>query len=149
GYGASVRARFQGPAVAGEKGAVAAVIRSIGTDSEVPHTGTTKRGVNVPSAALSRESAGALHALLASKKRARMKLVVDATWHDDADSANVLGEIPGAAEAEKIVLLGAHLDSWDVGQGAVDDGAGCAIVLEAARLVGALGRAPRRTIRVV
>jgi hypothetical protein len=149
GYGAAVRARFQGPRAALERGALAVVIRSIGTDSEVPHTGATKRDVKIPSAALSGESADKLHALLESKKRVRMKLTLQATWHEEADSANVVGEVPGAEEPDRVVLLGAHLDSWDVGQGAVDDGAGCAIVLEAARLVAALGRTPRRTIRVV
>jgi Zn-dependent M28 family amino/carboxypeptidase len=148
GYGAAVRARFQGPRVAAEKGAVALVIRSIGTDTDVPHTGATKRGVKIASLALSGESADKLHTLLEANKRVRMKLAVQATWHDDADSANVIGEIPGAQEPDRIVLLGAHLDSWDVGQGAIDDGAGCGIVLEAARLVAALRRPARRTIRI-
>jgi hypothetical protein len=148
GYGASVRARFQGARLAREKGALAAVIRSIGTDSEAAHTGSTSRQARLPAAALSGESADRLHALLARSRRARMKLLLEAAWKEDADSSNVLGEIAGAEEADRVVLLGAHLDSWDVGQGAIDDGAGCAIVLEAARLVAALGRAPRRTIRL-
>jgi len=149
GYGDAVGARFQGPRLAGEKGAIAAIIRSIGTDAEAPHTGATSRKATVPSAALSGESADALHAVITGKKRTRVRLSLQAEWHEDADSANVLGEIQGSEEPDQIVLLGAHLDSWDVGQGAVDDGAGCAIVLEAARLIGAVGHPPRRTIRVV
>ncbi len=149
GYGDAVGVRYEGPRRAGEKGALAAVIRSVGTDVEMPHTGATLRTAKVPVAALSGESADALHAALVAGKHARLRLSLGARWLPDAESENVIGDVVGSEHPDEIVILGAHLDSWDVGQGAIDDGAGCAIVLEAARLVAALGRAPKRTVRVV
>ena len=79
----------------------------------------------------------------------RLKMTLGARTLPDAESANVVGEIPGREKPDEIVLVGAHLDSWDLGTGAIDDGAGCGIVIEAARLVGKLPAHPRRTIRVV
>ena len=149
GYGESVGTRFDGPKRAGEKGALAAVIRSVGTDAAMPHTGATTRKATVPGVALSGESADALHAELAARKRLRLKVTLGAKWLEPADSFNVIGEVLGKDLPDEVVLMGAHLDSWDVGQGAVDDGAGCAIVIEAARLVARHGRAPKRTVRVV
>jgi carboxypeptidase Q len=149
GYGDAVGVRFEAPMRAGEKGALAAIIRSIGTDTQMAHTGATRRKATVPGVALSGESADALHELLATQKHARVKLALGARWLEPADSANVVGDFVGRERPGEIVLMGAHLDSWDVGQGAIDDGAGCAIVLEAARLLVAAGRAPKRTVRVV
>lgn len=146
GYGKAVPARRKGPAVAGAKGARAVLIRSIGTDLHA-HTGTTKyaAGPKVAAAALSGPSADALElAFLAGPVTVRMAL--EARELPEAQSANVVGEIPG--RTGEIVLLGAHLDSWDITPGANDDAAGVGIVVAAARRVATLGP-PARTIRVV
>jgi carboxypeptidase Q len=146
GYGKAVTARRSGPAVAGRKGARAVLIRSIGTDLHA-HTGTTRydAGPRVAAAALSGPSADALElAFLAGPVTVRMAL--ESRELPEARSANVIGEIPG--RTDEIVLLGAHLDSWDITPGANDDAAGVGIVIAAARRVAALGT-PRRTLRVV
>lgn len=146
GYGKAVPARTKGAAVAGRKGARAVLIRSIGTDLQA-HTGMTRYGdgPRVAAAALSGPSADALElAFLAGPVRVRMAL--ESRELPEARSANVVGEIRG--KTDEIVLLGAHLDSWDITPGANDDAAGVGVVLAAARRVAALGQ-PRRTIRVV
>lgn len=153
GYGATVKIRSDGPSAAGQLGAVAVLIRSVGTSNERhAHTGTTRYRVDaprIPALALSNPDADQLARWLKPGKPVRLRVKstareLPATW-----SANVIGEIPGTERANEIVLLGAHLDSWDLGQGAIDDGAGVAIVVEAARLIGKLGRKPARTVRVV
>jgi Zn-dependent M28 family amino/carboxypeptidase len=153
GYGATVKIRSDGPSAAGQLGAVAVLIRSVGTSNERhAHTGTTRYRVDaprIPALALSNPDADQLARWLKPGKPVRVRVKstareLPATW-----SANVIGEIPGAERANEIVLLGAHLDSWDLGQGAIDDGAGVAIVVEAARLIGKLERKPARTVRVV
>lgn len=153
GYGAAVGARGRGASVAGKLGAAALLIRSIGTDNNrTPHTGAMRydEGVpRIPAAALSNPDADLLEAQIATGKPVRFRLVLGSRSLPEGDSANVIGEIPGREKPEEIVLLGCHLDSWFPGTGAVDDGAGCAIVLEAARRIGALPQKPRRTIRVV
>jgi carboxypeptidase Q len=153
GYGAAVDVRSHGPARAAKLGAAAVLIRSIGTDhNRTPHTGGTdyEAGIaKIPAAALSVPDAELLERLLKEKKPVRVRLTL--TCHDDpdAETANVVGEIPGRDKPAEIVLLGAHLDSWDLATGAIDDGAGCGIVIEAARLIGELPRRPRRSVRVV
>jgi carboxypeptidase Q len=153
GYARAVPVRVAGPSHAAKLGAVAVVVRSIGTDSNrLPHTGALRyeRGVaQVPAAALSNPDADLLAAEVASGKPVRFRLQLGASTLATAESANVIGEIPGRERPQEIVLLGAHLDSWDLGTGALDDGAGCAIVLEAARRIGELKARPRRTLRVV
>ena len=153
GYGATVKIRTEGPSAAGQLGAVAVLIRSVGTsDERHAHTGTTRYRVDaprIPALALSNPDADQLARWLKPGKPVRLRVKstareLPATW-----SANVIGEIPGTDRANEIVLLGAHLDSWDLGQGAIDDGAGVAIVMEAARLIGRLERKPARTVRVV
>lgn len=153
GYGATVKIRSDGPSAAGQLGAVAVLIRSVGTsDERHAHTGTTRYRVDaprIPALALSNPDADQLARWLKPGKPVRLRVKstareLPATW-----SANVIGEIPGAERANEFVLLGAHLDSWDLGQGAIDDGAGVAIVVEAARLIGKLDRKPARTVRVV
>jgi Predicted aminopeptidases len=153
GYGATVKIRSDGPSAAGQLGAVAVLIRSVGTSNERhAHTGTTRYRVDaprIPALALSNPDADQLARWLKPGKPVRVRVKstareLPATW-----SANVIGEIPGAERANEIVLLGAHLDSWDLGQGAIDDGAGVAIVVEAARLIGKLERKPARTVRLV
>jgi len=153
GYAATVRNRSQGPSVAANLGALALVIRSVGTsDDRIAHTG----GLNyrpdaprIPAFAISNPDADVLARQLQAGKPVRMRLKSTARELPPAWSANVIGEIPGRERPAEIVLLAAHLDSWDLGYGAIDDGAGVAIVTEAARLIGKLDRAPARTIRVV
>jgi carboxypeptidase Q len=153
GYARAVAVRAQGPAEAGARGAVGVVIRSISTsDDRLPHTGRTvyKPGVPpIPALAISNPDADSLERLFAGGKPVRLRLASTARDLPEERSANVIGEIPGTDRAAEIVILGAHLDSWDAGVGAIDDGAGVAIMMNAARLIGEAGSKPRRTIRVV
>lgn len=153
GYGEAVVSRGRGAIVAGQKGAVAVLIRSVGTDNNrTPHTGAMRYedgGPRIPAAALSNPDADVLEGQVASGKPVVFRLKLGARYLPDAESANVIGEVPGREKPEEIVLLGCHLDSWDLGTGAVDDGAGCAIMMEAARRIGELKQRPRRTVRVV
>lgn len=150
GYGKAIGARLAGPVAAMKSGAAAFVVRSLGTASDrFPHAGSTflRESANpIPAAALATVDADLLHRALAHGK-AKMKLVLGPERDKDAQSANVVGEIAGTTKKDEVVVLGAHLDSWDLGRGAIDDAAGCGIVLEAARLVAT--RAPHRTVRVV
>jgi len=154
GYGETVRIRSRGPSAAAKKGALAVVIRSVGTDSNrLPHTGGLRYEEGVerfPAAALSAPDAEQLERELASGREVRFRLRLTSRYEEDAESANVLAEIPGHEAPGEIVVLMAHRDSWDVGTGAQDNGTGVALVMEAARLAGlAGGAAPRRSIRVV
>jgi len=153
GYGKAVSVRSLGAIRAAKLGAVGVVIRSIGTGSDrFPHTGAMRRDQgtpSIPAAALSIPDAELLHRLLAQHKSLRMQLKLGCRWLADVESANVIGEIPGTERADEIVLLGAHLDSWDLGTGAVDDGAGVGIVVHAGHLIASVPRRPRRTIRAV
>ena len=153
GYGKAVPARGGGASRAAKLGAVAVLIRSIGTDhSRTPHTGGMhyQDGVaKIPAAALSVPDAELLAAELATGKQVTFRLKLGAHVLPDVETASVVGEIPGREKPDEIVLLAAHLDSWDLGTGAIDDGAGVAIVTEAARIIGQMPQKPRRTIRVV
>jgi carboxypeptidase Q len=153
GYGPAVAARAGSAARAGKMGAVAVLIRSIGTDNNrTPHTGAMRYeegGPRIPAAALSNPDADVLAAEVAYGKPVRFRLKLGAQSLPEQESGNVIGEIPGREKPEEIVLLGCHLDSWDLGTGAIDDGTGCAIITEAARRIGELKQHPRRTIRVV
>ncbi len=152
GYGETVSIRGRGPSRAGALGAVAVVIRSVGTsNNRLAHTGGTRYedGVpKIPAAALSNPDADLLAAQIASGESVHFKLELGSHYLPDVPSANVFAEIHGRDRPQEVVLLAAHLDSWDLGTGAIDDGAGCAIITEAARLIGELDRPPRRTIRV-
>jgi carboxypeptidase Q len=153
GYGETVPGRGAGAAVAGKLGAVALLIRSVGTDNNrTPHTGAMRYeegGPRIPAAALSNPDADLLEKQVASGKPVTFRLKLTSRYLPDVESASVVGEIPGREKPDEIVLLGAHLDSWPLGTGAIDDGAGCAIMIEAARRIGELQEKPRRTIRVV
>lgn len=153
GYGATVKNRVQGPSTAGNLGASALLIRSVGTsNNRIAHTGSLvyrSDAPRIPALSLSNPDADVLARQLKSGKAVRMRLRSTARELPPAWSANVIGEIPGRGRPNEIVLLGAHLDSWDPGQGAIDDGAGVAIVTEAARLISKLDRPPARTLRVV
>lgn len=152
GYGEAVGVRGRGAIAAARKGAVAVIIRSVGTDaSRAPHTGAMRYDdavARIPAAALSTADGDMLHRLLAGDAPVRFRLTLGCRTLPDADSANVVGEVVGTELPREVVLLGAHLDSWDLGTGALDDGAGVAVVLAAARRV-MTDRPPRRTVRVV
>jgi len=153
GYGKTVVNRSRGPFVAAAKGASALLIRSVGTDSDrLPHTGMmsgSEPGDPVPSAAISNPDADNLMIMLTRGEPVRVRLDLDVGFNGEATSYNVIGEFDGSEGLKEYILLGAHLDSWDLGTGAVDDGAGVAIVLAAAKLVNDLPMRPRYGTRVV
>ena len=150
GYGVAVAKRSGAANEAGKRGALAALIRSVGTDHHrFPHTGQMyyqPEVAKVPIAALSAPDADQLQrALLRGSVELSLRLNVQSMGM--RPSGNVLAEIPGTSD--EIVLIGAHLDSWDLGTGAVDDGAGIGITVAAAKLILDLKTPPKRTIRVV
>jgi Zn-dependent M28 family amino/carboxypeptidase len=158
GYGAAVPLRGAGPKLAMDAGALAFVIRTVGTaEDRFPHAGAaslSKVKNPIAAGAISTVDAELLHDQLTKHADLKLKIVLTPSREKDAATANIVGEIPGTTRKDEVVLLGAHLDSWDLGRGAIDDAAGCGIVLEAARLVGEHARAdgksgPARTIRVV
>ena len=157
GYGVAVQARSGGAVEAAKRGALAVAIRSIGTDRDrVAHTGAMRYEVDVPripsfavSVADAERMAALQAALKADDKPLRLQFTLDSRSDVDVTSHNVIAEVPGTDLADEIVLIGAHLDSWDLGVGAVDDGAGVAIVSAAAALLQRAGQRPRRTVRVV
>ena len=152
GYADAVPLRGHGAAFAARLGAVAAIIRSVGTGAyQLPHTGNTHYDpavAKIPFAAITTEDAGLIHRLLSSGTPVRIHLLLGCHPGGTARSANVVGELRGTAKPDELVLIGAHLDSWDLGTGAIDDAAGVSIVLETARLFKRFGL-PRRTVRVV
>ena len=151
-YGSEGRARFLGPSEAARRGAAAIVIRSIGTDhTRAPHTGVTDfaQGVSpIPAAALSVSDAENLERMVRLGGRVMLHLELDDHQIGMRPSGNVVAEVPGTDPAAGVILIGGHLDSWDLGTGAIDDGAGVAITAAAAHLLQSSG-AHRRTIRVV
>ena len=153
GYGPAVKGRSLGMRAAAEKGAVAMLLRSVGTDNDrMPHTGMMSiDGVEnpIPALALAAPDANQLEAMLKRGKPVQVKLDVDSERLADGPSFNVIGEITGREKPEEAVVIGAHLDSWDEGTGAIDDGAGVGIVMETARMISELPQRPRRTLRVV
>ncbi len=153
GYRDAVPVRGGGASRAAKLGAAAVLIRSIGTDNNrTPHTGGMRYQADVkqiPAAALSNPDADLLAAEIASGKPVTFRLKLGAHVLPEVETASVVGEIPGREKPEEIVLLGAHLDSWDLGTGAIDDGTGVAIAIETARRIGELPKKPRRTLRVV
>jgi hypothetical protein len=152
-YGKAVQFRGLGASRAAEYGAVAAIIRSVATASlRSPHTGSMRydeKQPKIPAAALSTEDGDLVHRLLARGDRVRMHLTLTPRTLPDARSANVIAEIRGSEHPEEIVLIGGHLDSWDLGTGAIDNGSGCAMIMEAMRVMKELGLKPKRTIRAV
>ena len=153
GYGAIVGGmRVNGASEAAKRGAVAILIRSIGTDNHrLPHTGVMQyaEGVaKIPAAALSNPDADQLERL-AAKGTVKLHLQLASDYHEKAEAVTVVAELKGREHPEQVVLMSGHLDSWDLGTGAIDDGAGVAIAAGAARLIGQLPQRPKRTIRVV
>jgi hypothetical protein len=153
GYNSASMVRTAGPSRAARKGALACLVRSIGTDSlRAAHTGALwyeNDTSAIPAAALSTPDGDRLHRALVAGQPVHFALSLGCRPLPLGESFNVVGELPGTDLADEIVLLGAHLDSWDLGTGALDDGAGCAIAIEAARLLAGLPSRPRRTVRVV
>ena len=152
GYGSTVAYRMAGPSHAARLGAVAALVRSVTPASlATPHTGSVEYDADapeIPAASVTVEDAEMI-ARLCAKGEVKIHLELDDRMAGDAESADVMGEIPGVEFPQEVVVIGGHLDSWDVGQGAQDDGVGVMAALEAASLIHKLGLRPRRTIRVV
>jgi carboxypeptidase Q len=153
GYGKTVQYRTRGASQAARHGALACLVRSVThTSLATPHTGMMHYeddAPRIPAAAITIEDAGRLHRLSQRGFQPRVHLYMEAENHGETTDANVMGEIRGRERPDEIVLVGGHLDSWDVGTCAHDDGAGCVIALAAARLLKAMDLVPRRTVRVV
>ena len=153
GYGPVSNVRRAGASEAARKGAVALLIRSVGTDSDrLPHTGMMKYedGVaRIPAAALSVPDADLLANMLRRGKPVTVEMNIQAGYTGSKTEYNVIGEITGRSKPDDVVVIGGHLDSWDLGTGAIDDGAGVAITMAAGALIGDLKQAPKRTVRVI
>jgi carboxypeptidase Q len=152
-YGETVRYRGTGAIEAARAGAVASLIRSVGPYSmRTPHTGGMRYDstvARIPHAAIATEDADMLHRMQARGERIVVRLTMEARTLPDVRSRNVVAELRGRERPEEVVVIGGHIDSWDVGRGAMDDAGGVVAAWEAVRLMRALGLRPRRTVRVV
>ncbi len=153
GYGTAVRFRYRGAQLAAEHGAVASLIRSVTARSlRSPHTGGMSYGdaeVKVPAAALATEDVEMIARLQRRGVPVVVTLKMEAKTLPDAPSGNVIGELRGHERPDEVIVIGGHIDSWDVGQGAHDDAGGCVVAMEAISVLRKLKMIPRRTIRVV
>src|SRR5881394_2377421 len=151
-YGEAVVYRADGPSAAARQGAVACLIRSVGgADYRLPHTGQTdyaNDAPKIPAGAVTAEDAD-LIADLVRQGPVKMRLVLTPQTLPNVESANVIGDIKGSEHPEQVIVVSGHLDSWDLGTGAIDDGAGVAVSMEAANLIQKLHLKPKRTIRVI
>ena len=152
-YGKTVSYRVNGAIEAAKYGAVASIISSVASYSiQTPHTGVmyyqegTKK---IPHAAITVEDANMIQRMVDKGEKVVIQLNMEAETLPDADSRNVIAEITGSEFPDEIIVMGGHIDSWDVGQGAMDDGGGCVAAWEALRLIKESGIRPKRTIRVV
>jgi carboxypeptidase Q len=152
-YGGAVDQRGRGAVEASRHGGVAALVRSVTTKLDrVPHTGAMGYQdtiPKIPAAAVSTLDADTLSAMLKRTPHLRVTLRMGCRILPDVPSANVMGEIVGSEKPNDVIVVSGHLDCWDEGQGAVDDGAGCAQAIEALRLLQAIGVHPKKTIRAV
>lgn len=152
-YGATVRYRAQGPSEAARLGATAVLVRSVTPQSlATPHGGSLaydSTAPRIPAAAVTVEDAMMMHRMQDRGQKIVVTLKMGAQMLPDAPSRNVVAEIRGSERPDEVVVIGGHIDSWDVGQGAMDDGGGCLVAWEALRLIKELGLTPRRTIRLV
>ena len=152
-YGETVQFRSSGPSRAASLGAVAALVRSVGPPGlRLPHTGSLRYAdgsPQIPAAAITTEDADRLQRMQDRGTRVRLRLKMDAHFLPDADSFNVVGELRGRERPAEVVVIGGHIDSWDVGTGSTDDGGGCVVTWEALRMMKKLNLRPRRTVRVV
>ena len=147
-YGEAVRYRAAGARAAAELGAVAALVRSVGNaDFRLPHTGYSV-AAGIPAGAVTAEDAD-LIADLSAQGKVRMRLTLTPQKLPDATSYNVIADLKGSEHPEQIVVVSGHLDSWDLGTGAIDDGAGVVVAMEAAEIVQRLHLHPKRTLRVI
>lgn len=152
-YGATVSIRTRGAVEAAKAGAVASLIRSVGNFSmQTPHTGIMQHdgsAPRIPHAAITSEDASMMRRMQERGQRVTVHLQLDSKTFPDAVSRNVIADFPGRETPSEIVLVSGHIDSWDVGQGAVDDAGGCIAAWESLRLMKRLGLQPRRTVRLV
>ena len=152
-YGETVAYRAGGATMAAQHGAVAALVRAVGpTGLRTTHTGGMNYGdgvAKIPTAAIPAEDSMRIQRLTNRGIKVRLRLTMAAHFEADVESFNVVGEIRGSEKPEEIVLVGGHFDSWDPGTGASDDGVGCVVTWEAARLMKKLNIRPKRTVRVV
>ena len=165
GYGQANGARYHAAFVTAQKGGIGAIMRSIGTDNNRdPHTGSMKsvdfnaetgeirvlkKSEVVPAGAISNPDADLLVNILNRDKPVTLKFTLSSHWDGTYTSQNVIGEITGREKPDEVVVIGGHLDSWDLGTGAIDDASGCAITMATAKLIKDSGIQPYRTIRVV
>jgi carboxypeptidase Q len=151
-YGQAVIYRATAPVIGAAHGAVAVLVRSVGgADFRLPHTGMTMydpQSTKIPAAAVTAEDADLL-AHLTSQGHVRMKLTLTPQTLPNADSYNVIADWKGTEHPEQVVIVSGHLDSWDLGTGAIDDGAGVVVSMQAIHLLSQLGIHPKRTIRFV
>ena len=150
-YGQAGAYRFGGPAAASKAGAIAALVRSVGgADFRLPHTGATQwnGAAPIPAAAVSVEDAMRM-SRLAARGSLRMHLTLTPQTLPDVDSFNVIADLPGRVHPEEIVIVSGHLDSWDLGQGAIDDGAGVTAAMGVAEALTRLKLQPQRTLRII
>ena len=152
-YGATVSYRSNGAVKAAEAGAIASLVRSVTPNSlYTPHTGNSSYADGVPKiphAAVTVEDALMMQRMQDRGQQIRVHLTLDDVWLPDAKSRNVVGELVGSEFPDEVIVFGGHIDSWDVGTGAMDDAGGCVAAWEALRIMKALGLRPKRTIRVV
>lgn len=152
-YGETVQYRTSGPSRAAALGAVAMLVRSVGPPGlRTPHTGALQYlsgAPRIPAAAIAAEDADRIQRILERGTAVRVRLTMEATMLPDADSFNLVAEIRGREIPDEVVVVGGHIDSWDVGTGALDDGGGCVVTWDALRLMKKLNLRPRRTVRVV
>ena len=147
-YGDAVRYRTGGPKAAADLGAVAALVRSVGNaDFRLPHTGFSVPA-GIPAGAVTAEDADLIAHLFAQGK-VRMRLILTPQRLPDATSYNVIADLKGSEHPEQVVVVSGHLDSWDLGTGAIDDGAGVVVAMEAAEILQKLHLHPKRTLRVI
>ncbi len=165
GYGKVNGGRYYAGSITAEKGGIGAIIRSIGTDNNRdPHTGGMKavdtnketgemrflsKDEVVPTGAISNPDADLLVNIIKRGNPVKFKYTLGGHWDGEYTSYNVIGEITGREKPDEVVVIGGHLDSWDLGTGAIDDGAGCGITMAAAKLIKDAGIQPYRTIRVI
>jgi hypothetical protein len=153
-YGGAVDQRGSGPSEAAKYGAIGVIVRSMGSSSteEYPHTGSIRYQPNIakiPAIAVSTRHAELLSKILKEEKDVQLYFETHCQMLPDAPSFNVIGEIKGTEFPNEIIAVGGHLDSWDLGQGAHDDGAGCVQSIEVLRILKAIGYKPKRTLRAV
>jgi carboxypeptidase Q len=152
-YSGAVNQRGSGATEAANMGAIAAIVRSMSTrQDDFPHTGGMRYGTGVPlipTAAISTNGANLLSQKLKENPNLTFYLQQNCETLPDADSHNVVGEIKGSEKADEIIVVGGHLDSWDLAEGAHDDGTGCVQSIEALRILKAIGYKPKRTLRAV